>query len=192
GARTEEETLVAGGRGVTVARGVALAALALVVVLVAWLLLRGNGGHEDELLFQNAGQLVKDDNVEVGGRPRGSPRGSERAGNNPARIKIEVQEPYAPLPEGTKATIRLQSLSGIANRYVALALGPDSNPKLDDGATLGTDSTTSVVDLDQIFNALDPKTRKGLQGVIQGFATQYAGKGAEANQAAEYFNPALA
>src|SRR6187397_713347 len=51
GARTEEETLVAGGRGVTVARGVSLAALVLAVVLVAWLLLRGNGGHEYQLVF---------------------------------------------------------------------------------------------------------------------------------------------
>ena len=42
----------------TVARGVALAALGLVVILVAWLLLRGDGGHEYQLVFQNAGQLV--------------------------------------------------------------------------------------------------------------------------------------
>jgi phospholipid/cholesterol/gamma-HCH transport system substrate-binding protein len=191
GARTDEERLVAGGRGVTVTRGAALAALALVVVLVAWLLLEGNGGHEYELVFQNAGQLVKDDNVEVGGRRIGSVRAIELTNNNLARVKIEVEEPYAPLHEGTKAVIRLTSLSGIANRYVALTLGPDSSQKLPDGATLGTDSTTSVVDLDQVFNALDPRTRKSLQGVIQGFATQYAGKGREANQAAEYFNPAL-
>jgi phospholipid/cholesterol/gamma-HCH transport system substrate-binding protein len=176
---------------VTVARGVSLAALALVVVLVGWLLLRGSGGHEYELVFQNAGQLVKDDNVEVGGRRIGSVRAIELTNNNLARVTIRVDEPYAPLHAGTKAVIRLTSLSGIANRYVALALGPDSNEKLDDGATLGTDSTTSVVDLDQVFNALDPPTRKSLQGVIQGFATQYQGKGPEANQAAEYFNPAL-
>jgi phospholipid/cholesterol/gamma-HCH transport system substrate-binding protein len=176
---------------VTVARGVALAALGLVVILVAWLLLRGDGGHEYQLIFQNAGQLVRDDNVEVGGRRIGSVRKIELTDNNLARVTIRVEEPYAPLHTGTKATIRLTSLSGIANRYVALALGPDSGEEIPDGQVLGTDSTTSVVDLDQLFNALDPKARRDLQGVIQGFATQYAGKGPEANQAAEYFNPAL-
>lgn len=175
----------------TVARGVALAALGLVVILVAWLLLRGDGGHEYQLIFQNAGQLVRDDNVEVGGRRIGSVRKIELTNNNLARVTIRVEEPYAPLHTGTKATIRLTSLSGIANRYVALALGPDSGEEIPDGQVLGTDSTTSVVDLDQLFNALDPKARRDLQGVIQGFATQYAGKGPEANQAAEYFNPAL-
>src|SRR6185503_6523384 len=46
-------------------------------------------------------------------------------------------------------------------------------------------------DLDQLFNALDPKTRKGLQNIVQGGATQYDGVAAEANEAAKYFNPAL-
>ncbi len=32
-----------------------------------------------------------------------------------------------------------------------------------------------VTDLDQLFNTLNPKTRKGLQGFIQGAAEQYAG-----------------
>ncbi len=118
----------------TVARGVALAALGLVVILVAWLLLRGDGGHEYQLLFQNAGQLVRDDNVEVGGRRIGSVRKIELTNDNLARVTIRVEEPYAPLHVGTKATIRLTSLSGIANRYVALALGPDSGEEIPDGA----------------------------------------------------------
>src|SRR6185437_10778369 len=45
------------------------------------------------------------------------------------------------------------------------------------------------VDLDQLFNTLDPETRKGLQQVIQGSAEQYTGKGAQANASAKYFNP---
>ena len=46
---------------------------------------------------------------------------------------------------------------------------------LADGATLPASSTREVVDLDQLFNTLNPKTRIGLQRVIQGFAEQYAG-----------------
>jgi phospholipid/cholesterol/gamma-HCH transport system substrate-binding protein len=70
-------------------------------------------------------------------------------------------------------------------------MGPGDAPELDDGAVLGTNTTTSVVDLDQIFNTLDERTRGSLQDVVKGFATQYEGKEAEAGEAAEYFNPLL-
>jgi phospholipid/cholesterol/gamma-HCH transport system substrate-binding protein len=108
-----------------------------------------------------------------------------------AAVKVRVEEPYAPLHEGTSAVIRLTSLSGIANRYVALTLGPNSGRELPDGATLDLSTTTSVVDLDQLFNTLDERTRGDLRNVIEGFATQYEGKGPEAAQSAKYFNPLL-
>src|SRR3954464_343954 len=173
------------------ARGVAVPALALAVVLVAVLLLRGGGTHQYDLVFQNAGQLVKDDDVQVGGRRIGSVRKITLTNRNQARVHVEVQEPYAPLREGTKAVIRLTSLSGIANRYIALTPAPNSARKLDDGAALPAGSTTDVVDLDQLFNALDPKARRNLQGVIEGFSAQYQGKSKEAARSAEYFNPFL-
>jgi phospholipid/cholesterol/gamma-HCH transport system substrate-binding protein len=177
---------------VTVARAAAVGAIALVAILAVWLLLlRGPGGHEYTLIFQNAGQLVKGDNVQVGGRAVGTVESISLTHDNQAAVKIAVQEPYAPLHDGTQAVVRLTSLSGIANRYVGLTPGPSTNAKLDDGATLGTGQTTTPVDLDQIFNTLDPKTRKSLQGVIHGFATQYAGKGKQAGQAIKYFNPVL-
>ena len=159
--------------------------------MVAVLLLRGDGGNTYKLRFQNAGQLVKDDDVQVGGRRIGSVRKITLTDDNQAEITIAVQEPYAPLHEGTTALIRATSLSGIANRYIALTPGPNSNGELSDGATLGTDKTTSIVDLDQLFNTLDPKTRKSLQNVIQGSAAWYDHRGIEANAATKYFNPAL-
>jgi phospholipid/cholesterol/gamma-HCH transport system substrate-binding protein len=176
---------------VNAARAAALGALVLAVAVVAVLLLRGDGGTTYKLRFQNAGQLVKDDDVQVGGRRIGSIRKIALTDDNQAEITVEVQEPYAPLHVGTTALIRATSLSGIANRYIALTPGPNSNPKLSEGATLGTDKTTSIVDLDQLFNTLDPKTRKSLQDVIQGSAAWYDGKGVQANAATKYFNPAL-
>jgi phospholipid/cholesterol/gamma-HCH transport system substrate-binding protein len=177
---------------VTVARAAAVTALALAVALAVWLLLfKGSGGTEYTLIFQNAGQLVKDDDVQVGGRRIGSVRDIQLTNDNRAAIKITVQEPYAPLREGTTAIIRLTSLSGIANRYIALTPAPGDAKQLPDGATLASDSTTDVVDLDQIFNTLDKKTSGHLAGVIKGFATQYEGKGDAAGQSAKYFNPFL-
>jgi phospholipid/cholesterol/gamma-HCH transport system substrate-binding protein len=177
---------------VTVARAAAAGALALVVALAVWmLLLRGDGGTEYTLLFQNAGQLVNDDDVQVGGRRVGSVTAIELTDDNQAAVKIAVQEPYAPLREGTRAVIRLTSLSGIANRYVALTPAPGDARELPEGATLRAEATTDVVDLDQIFNTLDERTTGDLADVIQGFATQYDGKGDEAGESARYFNPLL-
>src|SRR3954454_7929868 len=104
----------------TAARGVALGALAIAVVVVALVLLSGNSTHTYKLDFQNAGQLVKDDDVQIGGRRIGSVRKIELTHDNQAQITIEVEEPYAPLHAGTTALIRATSLSGVANRYIAL------------------------------------------------------------------------
>src|SRR3954447_21907945 len=175
----------------TAARGVALGALGVAVVVVAVILLRGGDQHTYNLVFQNAGQLVKDDDVQVGGRRVGSVRKIELTDNNQAQITIAVDNDFAPLHEGTTAVIRATSLSGVANRYIALVPGANSNRELPDGDTLGTDKTTTPVDLDQLFNTLDPKTRKGLQQVIQGTAAQYQGQGPNVQKAAKYFSPAI-
>jgi phospholipid/cholesterol/gamma-HCH transport system substrate-binding protein len=176
---------------VTIARGAVLLAVALVAVLAVYLLVLGGGGHEYTLIFQNAGQLVEGDNVDVGGEPVGSVQSIALTPDNRAAVQISVDEPYAPLHEGTQAIIRLTSLSGIANRYVSLTPGPNSNPQLDDGATLPESQTTTPVDIDQLFNTLTPKARRDLTGVIKGFATSLHGKGRQAAQATRYFNPLL-
>ncbi|HWH92599.1 MAG TPA: MlaD family protein [Baekduia sp.] len=172
------------------ARGLAVGALGVAVV-VAVLLLTGGGKHEYTLVFQSAGQLVKDNDVQVGGRRIGRVAEIKLDDRNLAEVRIQVDEPYAPLHAGTTATIRSGSLSGVANRFISLVPGPNSGPRLEDGATLGLDKTTTSVDLDQLFDTLDPKTRKSLQDVIKGSSQQYDGKGKQANEALKYFNPAL-
>ena len=100
-----------------------------------------------------------------------------------------------PLRRGTRAVVRQASLSGVANRYVDLQLPPgdDSNtPKIADGGTIPQDSTTTAVDLDQLFNTFDPKTRKSLSGLIQGFAKQSDGASKNINAGFAYLSPSLA
>src|SRR4051812_36429734 len=176
----------------TAARGIALGALVIAGIVVAVVLLNGGDTHPYKLRFQNAGQLVKDDDVQVGGRRIGSVRKIELTDDNQAEITVEVEKGFVPLHEGTRAVVRATSLSGIANRYIALTPGPNNADELDDGAVIPADKTTSPVDLDQLFATLDAPTRKGLQNLVQGFATQYEGREAQANAAARYFNPAIA
>jgi phospholipid/cholesterol/gamma-HCH transport system substrate-binding protein len=175
----------------TAARGLAAGALLVVAVVAAVLLLRGGDLTEYQLNFQNAGQLVKGDDVQIGGRRVGNVKEIKLTNDNQARVTIELEEDFAPLHAGTTAIIRATSLSGIANRYIALTPGADNKPKLDDGAELTAASTTAPVDLDQLFNTLDAPTRKALQNVIQGSSTWYDNAGADANRGAKFFNPAL-
>jgi phospholipid/cholesterol/gamma-HCH transport system substrate-binding protein len=79
----------------------------------------------------------------------------------------------------------------VANRYISLTLGANNAPDLDEGATLSGSATTAPVDLDQLFDAFTPKTRRGLQQVIQGFAAIYSGKGHQSNVSYKYFAPSI-
>ncbi len=170
--------------------GISAVLVALLVVL-ALVLTRGGDTMNYTLRFENAGQLVNDDDVQIGGRRVGTITDIELTGDNQADVKIELQKEYAPLHVGSSAVIRATSLSGIANRYIAITPGANSNPEIPEGTKLTTNTSTTIVDLDQLFNALDPEARKSLQQVIKGSAVQYDGKGKEANEGAKYFNPAL-
>src|SRR5205085_1567142 len=93
--------------------------------------------------------------------------------NGQAELTLNINDShYNPLRQGTQATVRESSLTGIANRYVDLDLGPGNGAKIADGGVIGTKHTTSEVDLDELLNTLDAPTRKGLQDVFQGSASE--------------------
>ena len=163
-------------------------ALAAAVIVLAVIYFSGSGGHQYTLLFQNAGQLVPDNQVLIGGSPVGSVESIALSDDNLAEIHIEVDQE---LHEGTTAVIRATSLSGVANHYVSISPGPNSNPALDDGATLNPGSTTTPVDIDQFFNTFPPGVRKGLADFIQGNAKTFEYQSEAANKAYKYFGPSL-
>jgi phospholipid/cholesterol/gamma-HCH transport system substrate-binding protein len=172
-------------------RIVAVAAIAAVVAIVLVLLLAGSGSATYYLIFPEAGQLVRGDQVQVGGVPVGSIKDITLLHNYDVRITVNVESSLAPLHEGTTAEIRVPSLSSVANRYIALAPGPNNRPSLPSGSTLPITSTHGVVDLDQLFSIFNAKTRKGLQQFIQGSAEQYSGVAPQLQLDARYFPPAL-
>ena len=87
--------------------------------------------------------------------------------------------------------IKQASLSGIANRYIDLKLGPANGDEIPDGGTIGPDQTATAVELDQIFNLFDPRTRTGLQDFFKGSAAMLHGKGKQLRRGVHYLNPAL-
>jgi len=151
----------------------------------------GDGGYRVTATFENGGQLVKGNQVRVGGRPVGTIRKIELNDRSQAEVELTVDDEVAPLHRGTEATIRSPSLAGTANRYVSLRPGPNDAGKIDSGGLIDADDTTAPVDLDQLFNALDPGARKGLKQVIKGGAAQYQGRAPDAARSLKFFAPAL-
>jgi phospholipid/cholesterol/gamma-HCH transport system substrate-binding protein len=172
-----------------------MAAVLAAVAAIAFVLL-GSGGssYTVQAVFQNASQLVKGDLVQVAGVEIGEVTEIDLTDDGHADLTLRItDDTYAPLREGTLATVRQASLSGVANRYIDLRLPTGAGRKaIDDGGVIAAADTTSAVDLDELFNTFDPESRKALQGVIRGFAASYGGRAKAANAGWLYLNPSLA
>jgi phospholipid/cholesterol/gamma-HCH transport system substrate-binding protein len=173
-------------------RVVGVVVLTAAVVALAAILLSGGGKtHRYTVVLPNAGQLVNGDEVRVAGRRVGTISDIRLTGDDRAQLDLEVSGDVAPVHEGTTVTLRAPSLSGIANRYVSLDLGPNNAPTLRDGATIPADRVNQIVDLDQLFATFDAPTRKGLQQLFKGGARTLAGKEQQANETLRLLNPSL-
>ena len=180
-----------GARSFTLLRVLAVAGVALAVVLVA-LLLFGGPSYRVHATFLNAGQLVPGNEVQVGGVTVGSVDDIALTPDGQAEVTFSIDdEDYSPLRRGTRAVIRPTSLSGIANRFVDLHLGPDDGEEIEDGGQIGAESTTSAVELDQLFALFDRRTRSAAQDFIAGQAESLRGGGVQLRQGVRYLNPAL-
>ena len=172
-----------------------IAALIALIVAIVAVVITLSGGEEYEVTaeFENAGQLVKGNEVVVGGAAAGTVSSIELGPEGQALVTFTVDEEYAPLKRGTVATIRSPSLSQIAGRQVQLTLPVDAQAgeEIESGGDLSQAETVSAVDLDQLFNTLDPDTIKDFKHVIQGFEESYDGVAPQANRGLEYLNPFL-
>jgi phospholipid/cholesterol/gamma-HCH transport system substrate-binding protein len=176
-----------------IGRVAAVAALVVALVAVFVILFSSGTSYQVHAVFQNASQIVQGDLVEVSGNDVGTVSKIALTPKGQALLTLSINNSaYMPLTQGTQATIRQASLSGIANRYVDLHLGPNNGSKIPNDGIISATNTTSEVDLDQIFNTLNGPTRKGLQDVFIGSASQYKNAGAVAQKAFPYLNPAIA
>ena len=114
-------------------------------MLVALLMFGGGDGYRVTAIFENAGQLVKGNQVRVGGRPVGTIKKIELNDRAQAEVEMTMEDGVAPLHRGTEATIRATSLAGIANRYVSLQPGPNDAGKIASGGRIEADDTSAPV-----------------------------------------------
>jgi phospholipid/cholesterol/gamma-HCH transport system substrate-binding protein len=174
-------------RGLSLARVIAVGALLAAIAFVFVLFFGDDGGRQYKLLFETGGQLVRGNEVLVAGQKVGSIDEIDLTEDGQAEVSISTTRP---LTVGTTAQIRATSLSGIANRYISLQMGPSAE-EIEDGATISADATTSPVDIDQLFSIFDEDTRAALQDVFKGQAAIYAGDPQRSRETYKYLAPGI-
>ncbi len=163
----------------TPSRIAALAAIVLGVFALAFVTLRGGEGDQYTLIFDDAGGLIPGNLLRVNGIEMGTVKSIGVTDDLKAKVDVEVTD-LGPLRKGTRAQIRAASLGGVANKYIALQLAPNNSPNLPDGAVIGGQSeengtTRGIVGQDEFINALDEKTREGIQKFVKGQSQIVAG-----------------
>ena len=172
-------------------RVIAVALLVVAVLAAGFVLLRGGEAYTVTARMESATQIVKGNLVQVAGEPVGEVKDIRVTDDSRAELVLEINEDYAPLRRGTRAIVRQLSLSGQANRYIDLQLGGARGSDIPDGGTIPAKDIVSAVELDELFNVFDSKTRPGIKRTIKLFSEFSAGRTDEANAALQYLNPAL-
>src|SRR3712207_1887045 len=139
-------------------------------------------GYQVDVSFSEGTQLAVEADVRISGVPVGKVKTVEpdaKTGRSTARI--EMEEDYAPLPRDTKAILRQKTLLG--ETYVELTPGDRNGPKIPEGGALPTAQVSPTVELDEIFRAFDPKTRRAFQTWMQDQADATRGRAQDINDA---------
>jgi ABC-type transporter Mla subunit MlaD len=88
-------------------------------------------------------------------------------------VTIQMSNKYAPIHRDASAILREKTLLG--ETYVQLSPGTRDSPALPDGSTLPASHVVPAVQLDQIFNTFDPRTRAAFRSWQQELATAIEG-----------------
>jgi virulence factor Mce-like protein len=145
--------------------GFALSVFALLLFL--WVSFGGTlplrpEGYRFKADFPEAVLLAKEADVRMAGVNVGKVKSTELGpGGRTTRAEIEIDARFAPIRKDTRAILRTKSLLG--ETYVELAPGQPDSETLDDGGTLAEANVQDTVELDEVFQAFDPRTRRYFQ-----------------------------
>ncbi|MBA2349864.1 MAG: MCE family protein [Solirubrobacterales bacterium] len=139
-------------------------------------------GYRVNTSFNEATQLAKEADVRISGVSVGKVKDVQtdpETGLSKATFELDAR--YAPLPSDAKATLRQKTLLG--ETYVELTPGSrDARPIPEDGE-LPPAQVSPTVELDEIFRAFDPKTRRNFQNWMQSTAVAVDGRGRDISDA---------
>src|SRR4051794_26548419 len=143
-------------------------AAALFAVVAVWSPWSGSR-HEYDAVFDAVPGLVRGADVRMAGVRVGHVTGIHLDHDRP-RVTMSLDRV---LRRGASADLRLASVSGEFNRFVAVS--PGAGRRLPSGATLTV--TDQPVEIDDVLGTLDPATRAEARGLMRGLARATSGRG---------------
>src|SRR5215210_7128700 len=138
-------------------------------------------GYRVQVGFPEATQLGLEADVRVAGVSVGKLRKKELdPRGNRTLVDLEIDRKFAPLKVDAQAILRQKSLLG--ETYVELTPG-SSTKTIPEGGRLRDARVKPTVELDEIFQALDPSTRAAFRRWQQDLAKGIKGRGRDFNDA---------
>jgi phospholipid/cholesterol/gamma-HCH transport system substrate-binding protein len=134
--------------------------------------------YELHIAFPEATQLANQSDVRISGVSVGKVVKLEPHGNR-TMTTLRLNHEFAPIPQNTKAILRVKSLLG--ETYVELTPGNRKGPQVPDGGTLSAGHVAPTVELDEILATFDPKTREAFRTWMQAQAAAVQGRGTDIN-----------
>ena len=140
-------------------------------------------GYRVNVAFPEATQLAEEADVRIAGVSVGKVRGKDIDAARPNRTiaTIEMEPRYAPLASDARAILRQKTLLG--ETYVELTPGSKDAPPIEEGGSLADARVAPTVELDEIFDALDPRTRAAFRTWQQDLAQGVSGRGRDLGDA---------
>jgi len=135
-------------------------------------------GYELHIAFPEATQLANQSDVRISGVSVGKVVKLTPDGNR-TLTTIQLDHQFAPIPQNSKAILRVKSLLG--ETYVELTPGNRKGPQVPDGGTLNPGHVAPTVELDEILATFDASTRKAFQTWMQSQAAAVQGRGPDIN-----------
>jgi len=163
------------------------------ILLFLWVTFGGSTpfkakAYQVKVPFTEASQLAEQSDVRISGVDVGKVENIELGpGGKEAVARLNIDDKYAPLPRGTRAMLRTKTLLG--ETYVELTPGNRNEPTMPEDSTLPPAQVTESVQLDEIFQAFDPKTRAAFQSWMQEAAVAIEGQGQNLSYAIGNFDP---
>jgi virulence factor Mce-like protein len=138
-------------------------------------------GYQVRVAFPEATTLATEADVRIAGVSVGKVRKLEVDDpHNRTLATLELDREFAPLHTDTRARLRQKTLLG--ETYVELAPGRSSRMVPEDGK-LADGQVVESVQLDEIFDSLDPQTRAAFRGWQQELSKGVRGRGRDFNDA---------
>jgi phospholipid/cholesterol/gamma-HCH transport system substrate-binding protein len=139
-------------------------------------------------IFADSSPLVVGNNVELYGVQVGTISSITLAAGK-AQVRMTLDRSVLPLH--SDATAKIEPVSLLGERFIALTQGSDAAPGMASPLTIPVTQTSSSVDLDQLLNTLDDPTSTALAAMVSTLGEGVAGQGGNVAQALKALAPTL-